>query len=61
MGLGPLAYSSFLAKSGFWPSPQSWLNDICSFKLVHQPKPFTMLIGTKLLASGQGTRRCLEI
>jgi hypothetical protein len=26
MGLGPLTYSSFLAKGGFWPSPQTWLN-----------------------------------
>ena len=50
MGLGPLAYSSLLSKGGFWLSPQTWLNDSWPFELVHHPKPFTMLIGTKLLA-----------
>jgi hypothetical protein len=53
MGLGPLAYSTFLARSSFWPSPQTWLNDSWSYELVHQPKPFTMLIGTKLLAKAK--------
>jgi len=53
MGLGPLTYSSLLAKSGFWPSPQTWLNDSWLFELVHQPKPFTMLTGTKLLAKAK--------
>ena len=42
-----------LAKSGFWPSPQTWLNDSWSFELVHQPKPFTILIGTKFLAKAK--------
>ena len=50
MGLGPLAYSTLLAEGGFWLSPQTWLNDSWPFELVHHPKPFTMLIGTKLLA-----------
>ena len=50
MGLGSLAYSTLLAEGGFWLSPQTWLNDSRPFELVHHPKPFTMLIGTKLLA-----------
>jgi hypothetical protein len=39
-----------LAKGGFWPSPQAWMHGSWPFELVHHPKPFTMLIGTKLLA-----------
>ena len=53
MGLGPLAYSTLLAEGGFWLSPQTWLNDSWPFELVHHPKPFTMLIGTKFLAKAK--------
>ena len=53
MGLCPLAYSTLLAEGGFLLSTQTWQNDSWSFELVHHPKPFTMLIGTKFLAKAK--------